>query len=122
MLEPKTSQVWDPKRYAQEAGFVSALGLPVVELLAPKSGEKILDLGCGDGTLALKLMEMGCDVIGVDSSSEFVAAARKKGVNAQCVDGRQLRFDREFDAVFSNAAMHWMRRDQDAVLNGVGGR
>ena len=118
MLEPKTSQVWDPKRYAEEAGFVSALGLPVVELLAPRSGEKILDLGCGDGTLALKLTEMGCDVIGVDSSSEFVAAARGKGVNAQRMDGQKLRFDREFDAVFSNAALHWMT-DPEAVVSGV---
>ena len=56
MPNQKTNQVWDPKRYAKEAGFVSALGLPVVELLAPKSGERMLDLGCGDGTLALKLM------------------------------------------------------------------
>jgi trans-aconitate methyltransferase len=118
MLNPKTKQVWDPKRYAQEAGFVSALGLPVVELLAPKPGEKILDLGCGDGTLALKLMEFGCDVVGVDSSSEFVAAARERGVNAQCMDGQKLVFNREFDAVFSNAALHWMR-DPEAVIAGV---
>jgi trans-aconitate methyltransferase len=118
MLKPETGQVWNPKRYAQEAGFVSALGLPVVELLAPQPGEKILDLGCGDGTLALKLMEMGCDVVGVDSSSEFVAAAREKGVDAECVDGRKLRFDREFDAVFSNAALHWMT-DPEAVVSGV---
>jgi len=118
MLNPKTSQVWDPKRYAEEAGFVSTLGLPVVELLAPKSGEKILDLGCGDGTLALKLMEIGCDVVGVDSSSEFVVAAREKGVNAQCMDGQKLLFNREFDAVFSNAALHWMT-DPKAVIGGV---
>lgn len=118
MLNPKTRQVWDPKRYAEEAGFVSTLGLPVVELLAPKSGEKILDLGCGDGTLALKLMEIGCDVVGVDSSSEFVAAARKKGVNVQFMDGQKLLFDREFDAVFSNAALHWMM-DPEAVIDGV---
>jgi trans-aconitate methyltransferase len=117
MLNPKTSQVWDPKMYAEEAGFVSTLGLPVVELLAPKSGEKILDLGCGDGTLALKLMEIGCDVVGVDSSSEFVAIAQEKGVNAQCMDGQKLSFNREFDAVFSNAALHWM-----SDPNGYGNR
>ena len=108
MPNPKTNQVWDPKSYAKEAGFVSALGLPVVELLAPKSGERILDLGCGDGTLALKLMEIGCEVVGVDASSEFVAAAREKGVDARRMDGQKLLFDHEFDAVFSNAALHWM--------------
>lgn len=118
MLNPKSRQVWDPKRYAAEAGFVSTLGLPVVELLAPKSGEKILDLGCGDGTLALKLMEIGSHVVGVDSSSEFVTAAREKGVDARCMDGQQLLFNHEFDAVFSNAALHWMK-DPEAVIGGV---
>lgn len=118
MLNPKTSQVWDPKTYAAEAGFVSTLGLPVVELLAPRSGEKILDLGCGDGTLALKLMDIGCEVVGVDASSEFVTAAQEKGVDARRMDGQELVFDREFDAVFSNAALHWMT-DPEAVIGGV---
>ena len=118
MPNQKTNQVWDPKRYAKEAGFVSALGLPVVELLAPKSGERILDLGCGDGTLALKLMEIGCEVVGVDASSEFVAAAREKGVDARRMDGQKLLFDHEFDAVFSNAALHWMT-NPEAVIAGV---
>ena len=118
MFSPKTSQVWDPKTYAAEAGFVSTLGLPVVELLAPKPGEKILDLGCGDGTLALKLMDIGCEVVGVDASSEFVTAAREKGVDARRLDGQKLVFDREFDAVFSNAALHWMT-DPEAVIGGV---
>jgi SAM-dependent methyltransferase len=118
MRHQKTSQVWDPKGYAAEAGFVSTLGLPVVELLAPKSGEKILDLGCGDGTLALKFMKIGCDVVGVDSSSEFVTTAREKGVNAHRMDGQKLHFQREFDAVFSNAALHWMT-DPEAVIGVV---
>ncbi len=120
MLTPRTGQVWDPKRYAEEAGFVSTLGLPVLELLAPKSGEKVLDLGCGDGTLALKLMEIGCDVVGVDSSREFVTAARGRGVDAHCMDGQRLLFNGEFDAVFSNAALHWMT-DPEAVIGGVYG-
>jgi trans-aconitate methyltransferase len=118
MPNPKTRQVWDPKTYAAEASFVSALGLPVVELLAPKPGERILDLGCGDGTLALKLMEVGCEVVGVDASSEFVAAAREKGVDARRMDGQKLAFHGEFDAVFSNAALHWMP-DPEAVIGGV---
>ena len=63
-------------------------------------------------------MEIGCDVVGVDSSSEFVAAAREKGVNAQCMDGQKLFFNREFDAVFSNAGLHWMT-DPEAVIGGV---
>jgi len=111
-------QTWDPSTYNHNAGFVSALGAGVVELLAPQPGERILDLGCGEGTLAVALQAAGCDVIGVDASAELVTAARARSVNALVVNGEQLTFDREFDAVFSNAALHWMR-DADAVLNGV---
>ena len=83
-----TSQTWDPERYARNARFVSDLGAPVVELLAPAPGERILDLGCGDGVLTAKLAAMGCDVIGVDASPAQVDAAKKLGVDAR-VDGRR---------------------------------
>jgi SAM-dependent methyltransferase len=81
-------------------------------------GEKILDLGCGDGVLALEIARHGCHVVGVDASSEMVAAARSSGVDARCVDGAALQFSGEFDAVFSNAALHWMK-PPDAVVTGV---
>ena len=68
-------QTWDPERYARNARFVADLGMPVVELLAPQPGERILDLGCGDGVLTEKLVAMGCQVIGVDSSAELIKAA-----------------------------------------------
>ena len=70
-----TRQSWDPERYARNARFVSDLGMPVVELLAPQPGERILDLGCGDGALTQKLVDMGCVVVGVDGSADQVAAA-----------------------------------------------
>lgn len=111
-------QTWDPSSYNHNAGFVSALGAGVVELLAPQPGERVLDLGCGEGTLAEALRAAGCDVIGVDASAELVTAARARGVNAQVMNGEALSFERDFDAVFSNAALHWMR-DADAVLRGV---
>ena len=114
----QTSQVWDPDRYARNARFVSELGAPVVELLAPRPGERILDLGCGDGVLSAKLAAMGCDVIGVDASEAQVQATKKRGVEAQVVDAEQLTFEGEFDAVFSNAALHWMRKP-DAVIDSV---
>ena len=63
-----TAQTWDPASYAQNARFVSGLGSPVVDLLAPEPGERILDLGCGDGVLTKKLADMGCEVVAVDSS------------------------------------------------------
>jgi SAM-dependent methyltransferase len=113
-----SSQTWDPERYARNARFVSDLASPVVELLEPRAGERILDLGCGDGVLTAKLVAMGCHVIGVDASAAQVAAAKKLGVDARVIDGERLQFEREFDAVFSNAALHWMR-NPDQVIAGV---
>jgi trans-aconitate methyltransferase len=112
------TQTWDPERYARNARFVSDLGMPAVHLLAPRRGERILDLGCGDGVLAAKLAEMGCEVIGVDGSEMQVAAARKLGLDARVMAGEALQFRDEFDAVFSNAALHWMLRP-DEVIAGV---
>jgi SAM-dependent methyltransferase len=113
------AQTWDPDRYARNARFVADLGAPVVELLAPKPGERILDLGCGDGPLTAKLVEMGCDVVGVDASALQIEAARKIGLNAHVMNGENLTFKNEFDAVFSNAALHWMRSAPDKVIAGV---
>jgi SAM-dependent methyltransferase len=111
-------QTWDPELYAREAAFVPALGLPVVELLAPRQGERILDLGCGDGQLTKALADAGASVVGVDASPEMVVAARRRGLDAETMDGRDLPFVSRFDAVFSNAAIHWMA-DLQAVLAGV---
>jgi len=92
--------------------------MPVVELLNPRPGEKILDLGCGDGVLSKKLADMGCVVVGIDGSSLQVHAARALGIDARVMDGQDLTFEAEFDAVFSNAALHWMKRPAD-VISGV---
>jgi trans-aconitate methyltransferase len=113
-----TAQTWDPVTYARNARFVSDLGSPVVDLLAPKAGERILDLGCGDGVLTRKLADLGCDVVAVDSSLEQIEAARKLGLNASVISGEDLPYNEEFDAVFSNAVLHWIRR-ADVVLAGV---
>jgi trans-aconitate methyltransferase len=113
-----TEQHWDPDRYARNARFVADLGVGVVDLLKPQPGERILDLGCGDGALTRKLVELGCEVVGVDASAEQIAAAKKSGLDARVKDCQALDFDREFDAVFSNAALHWMK-NADAVIDGV---
>ena len=113
-----SAQSWDPDRYAKNARFVSDLGLPVVSLLAPKAGEKILDLGCGDGALTVRLVQCGCRVVAVDSSLAQVEGARRLGLDARVADGHALPFNDEFDAVFSNAALHWMGRP-DEVIAGV---
>ncbi|WP_297903988.1 class I SAM-dependent methyltransferase [Metallibacterium sp.] len=113
-----TTQHWNPAQYGKDARFVSDLGMPVVDLLSPQRGENILDLGCGDGALTAKLVELGCNVVGVDSSFEMIAAAKSLGLNARVMDGQALRFTHEFDAVFSNAALHWMK-NPECVIAGV---
>lgn len=109
---------WDPDQYAEHARFVSELGAPVLEYLAAKPGERILDLGCGDGTLTSQLKELGCAVVGVDASPEMVAAARTRGIEARVMPGEALIYEDRFEAVFSNAALHWMK-DPEAVIQGV---
>jgi trans-aconitate methyltransferase len=113
-----TSQTWNAQTYAMNARFVANLGMPVVELLHPQPGERILDLGCGDGVLTAKLRALGCQVVGVDASQELIDAAQRLGLDAILIDGHELNFDREFDAVFSNAALHWMKQPK-AVIAGV---
>jgi SAM-dependent methyltransferase len=119
-----SSSLWSPTDYAANAAFVPALGGPALELLAPQPGELILDIGCGDGILTRKIVEAGARVIGLDASCEMVEAARARGVDAFVADAQALdlaeqatRFG-QFDAAFSNAALHWML-DPDAVASGV---
>src|SRR6202035_4317646 len=102
-----TAQTWDPATYARNARFVSDLGSPVVELLAPKPGERILDLGCGDGVLTKKLADLGCEVVAVDSSDPQIEAARKLGLNGHVISGEDLPYKEEFDAAFRNVVLHW---------------
>lgn len=112
------TQHWNPEQYGKNARFVSDLGMPVVELLSPQPGERILDLGCGDGALSLKLVDLGCKVVAVDSSAEMIKAAKTLGLDAHVVNGQSLVFDNEFDAVFSNAALHWIKEPVQ-VITGV---
>lgn len=111
-------QAWQAGSYDEHARFVSDLAGPVLEWLAPRPGERILDLGCGDGVLAAELMRRGCSVVGVDASDDLLLAARARGVDARRMDGQALEFDSQFDAVFSNAALHWMTRAEE-VISGV---
>lgn len=112
------SYPWEPERYALHARYVADLATEVVELLAPQAEERILDLGCGDGVLSERLAGFGCRVVGVDASPEMVEAARRRGLDVRLMEGERLAFEGEFDAVFSNQALHWMK-DADPVLAGV---
>ena len=117
-MAESSKQQWSAVRYAAAAHFVPTLGMPVVELLDPQPGERILDLGCGDGILTEVIAAAGAKAVAVDAAPDMVAAAKSRGLDARVVPGQSLAFDREFDAVFSNAALHWMR-PQEAVLDGV---
>jgi trans-aconitate methyltransferase len=109
---------WTSDTYRANAAYVPALGEAVFQLLNPRAGERILDVGCGEGSLTERLVAAGATVVGVDASEEMVAAARARGLDARMIDAERLPFEREFDAVFSNAALHWVR-DHDAMLAGV---
>jgi len=112
------SQNWDAAQYARQGRFVADLAGGVFDLLAPRAGERILDLGCGDGVLTAKIAATGATVVGVDNSPSMVEAARALELDARVANGESLSFTAEFDAVFSNAALHWVR-DQQAMLAGV---
>ncbi|MFL6846373.1 MAG: class I SAM-dependent methyltransferase [Allosphingosinicella sp.] len=118
------SSQWSPTDYATNAAFVPALGMAALELLAAQPGELILDLGCGDGVLTRRIIDAGARVIGLDASQEMVEAARGRGVDAFVADAQALDLEEQavrfgqFDAAFSNAALHWML-DPDAVASGV---
>lgn len=107
----KTKDQWNANLYDQSHSFVSKYGNSLLELLAPKQGERILDLGCGTGDLAQKLADSGVDVIGVDKSENMVAKALNKYPSIPFVvqDATALTYTNEFDAVFSNATLHWVK-------------
>jgi len=110
------TQTWDPDAYGQNGAFVHELAGGVLEWLAAQPGERILDLGCGDGQLTQRISAGGASVIGVDASAEMVAAARQRGMAADEASAEALPFlDATFDAVFSNAALHWVRGQNEMM-------
>jgi len=123
----KETNKWNPENYNKHTGFVSALALPVVELLNPKENETILDVGCGEGTLAVEIEKYGAKIIGIDMSAEMIEQCKDKGIEAYIGSVTDLPYDSEFDAVFSNATLHWVKDAKSAVENiakslKVGGR
>lgn len=110
------TQQWDPEIYQRNGAFVPALASGVLEWLAATPDEQILDLGCGDGQLTERIATSGATVTGLDASSAMAAAARARGLAVDHGTAEALPYpDASFDAVFSNAALHWVR-DQDAMM------
>lgn len=106
---------WDAADYARVGGFVADLGGAALDLLDPQPGERILDVGCGEGSLTKKLIERGASVLGIDNSPEMIAAARGSGIDALLMDVSDMPFASEFDAAFSNAALHWVLQKEQAA-------
>ncbi|MCO8252220.1 methyltransferase domain-containing protein [Haladaptatus sp. AB618] len=115
-----TENEWDTTDYDEGHSFVFEYGEGVVDLLEPKTGERVLDLGCGTGHLADRIASSGADVVGLDSSAEMISEARESYPECRFVhgDARDFSFSEPFDAVFSNAALHWVS-EQDAVLDSI---
>lgn len=108
---------WNANLYDEKHSFVSQFGQSVIELLAPKQGEHILDLGCGTGDLAHIINGLGATVVGVDKSENMIVQAQEKYPNIQfsVQDATQLDYHQEFDAVFSNATLHWVKTPKQAL-------
>ncbi len=113
----KETNHWNPNTYNKHTAFVSELALPVVDLLDPQNGEKILDAGCGEGTLAVEIARRGAKVIGVDMSAEMIEQCQAKGIEAYVGSVTDLPYDEAFDTVFSNATLHWVKDARSAVQN-----
>jgi trans-aconitate methyltransferase len=117
---------WNAAEYDAKHAFVYEKAKGLVELLAPKAGERILDLGCGTGALTAEIAARGAEVLGVDRSEEMIAQARKKfpALRFEVMDARELRFNTDkadkagaagFDAVFSNAVLHWIPEAEEVI-------
>lgn len=116
MSQPVAStSKWDAADYARIGAFVAELGGAALDLLDPQPGERILDVGCGEGTLTKKIIERGATVLGVDNSPEMIAAARANGVDALQLAAEDMQFFAEFDAAFSNATLHWVLHKEQAA-------
>ncbi|MGG2201549.1 MULTISPECIES: class I SAM-dependent methyltransferase [Paenibacillus] len=118
--KPAAGQQWNAEHYDKQIGFVSELGKGLIALLKAQAGERILDLGCGTGDLAYEIAQMGAHCVGIDYSQEMIDKARSKypGVRFEQADGQAFRLkdgEQPYDAVFSNAALHWMKRPEQVA-------
>jgi trans-aconitate methyltransferase len=108
---------WDSALYEDRHSFVWKQSKDLIDILAPRPGERILDLGCGTGHLTAEIAARGAEVVGIDSSLSMIAQARQNfpKVKFQLADARDFRFEVPFDALFSNAALHWVKESERVV-------
>jgi trans-aconitate methyltransferase len=112
------SDTWNSELYQSSHAFVWQFGRDLLAMLAPKPGERILDVGCGTGQLTAEIADSGAEVVGLDLSAEMIATAKSNfpQVPFEVADIGATNYENEFDTVFSNAALHWVRDQQGAIL------
>ncbi len=118
-MRSSAQQQWNPDLYQASHSWAWEYGRDLVQLLAPKPGERILDVGCGTAQLTQEIAEARADVVGIDASPEMIAAARNNfpQLRFELCDAAALPFVNEFDAVFSNAALHWVTDQERAIAS-----
>jgi trans-aconitate methyltransferase len=118
-LQSSLQTQWDAQLYDSKHSFVSQFGTGLVDLLSPKPGECILDLGCGTGHLTNKIATFGAEVVGIDSASTMIEQARHHypDLRFEVADAIDLQFQEQFDAVFSNAVLHWIREPEKVIAS-----
>jgi trans-aconitate 2-methyltransferase len=116
-MSSAAQQQWNPELYQASHSWAWEYGRDLLQFLAPKPGERILDVGCGTGQLTFEISASGAEAIGIDASAEMVEAARKNfpELRFELGDAAAMRFDGQFDAVFSNAALHWVTDQKGAI-------
>ena len=109
---------WDAELYDDKHSFVWKLAAGVLELLDAKSGERILDLGCGTGHLTARIADTGAHVVGIDRSPEMIRQAKEKypALRFEVMDAREIQLDGNFDAIFSNATLHWIKEPERVIV------
>lgn len=119
--QPPSVNDWNAQLYESKHSFVSNLGLDLLELLSPQMGEKILDIGCGTGHLSYKITSKGAKVIGIDNAPTMISQAHSNYPNLefQLQSAANLSFTEQFDAVFSNATLHWIKSEKQKVVAGI---
>ncbi len=114
-----TTYQWNADLYDCKHSFVAEYGADLLEILAPQSGELILDLGCGTGALTQQIADRGAQVLGIDSAASMITQAQQNypTLSFQVADATDLPFVEQFDAIFSNAVLHWVKPPETAIAN-----
>jgi len=117
MMTVREEKKWDASLYNDKHSFVFKYGEDLVDLLAPQKGERILDLGCGTGYLTNVIASSGAEVVGIDNSHEMIEKAAKEypALDFRIMPAEEFHFDESFDAIFSNAVLHWVMEKEKAI-------